>query len=59
MKKDNDPLLFSTYQAMLTKYGEPKRVAYNMRMDQIIEEVKESPDHIFLKSNSSESGEDN
>lgn len=40
---------------MMEKYGEPKRVAYDMRMESIIEEVKDQPEHLVLKSHSSES----
>lgn len=34
------------------KYGEPERVAYNMRMDQIYEGANET-EHLIIRSNSS------
>jgi hypothetical protein len=52
MKKDNDPNLFTLYQEMLNKYGEPERVAYNMRMESICEEAKS--EHLIIRSNSDE-----
>jgi hypothetical protein len=54
MKKDNDPHLMAMYQDLLAKYGEPERVAYDMRMDSIYEEAKDH-DHLLVRSNSSSS----
>ena len=54
MKKDNDPCLLAMYQELLAKYGEPERVAYDMRMDSIYEEAK-AKDHLLVRSNSSSS----
>jgi hypothetical protein len=34
------------------KYGEPERVAYNMRMDQIYEGANDT-EHLIIRSNSS------
>jgi hypothetical protein len=34
------------------KYGEPERVAYNMRMDQIYDGANET-EHLIVRSNSS------
>ena len=52
LKKDNDPRLEKRYQELIAKYGEPERVAYNMRMDSIYDGANET-EHLIVRSNSS------
>jgi hypothetical protein len=44
--------MFQRYQELIMKYGEPERVAYNMRMDQIYDGANNS-ELLIIRSNSS------